>query len=344
MAISGQRVFPRCRSSSPAPQFFTVFGQFASANGDEDVASRDAAQSSMKSSLFITGATGFVGRQLLERIETDQLAEVVCLTRQDPQSLSRAVRYVRGDLSDVASYRDALSAADTVVHLAASTGNASPSEHRRVNGLGTSVLVRECQRAGVRRFLYVSSIAAGFEDVRYYPYAQSKRIGEEAVRQSGLRHTIVRPTMVLGPGSPIGERLQALASKAVTPLIGSGRARVQPIHVTDLADALLFIIRSDRFSGEVLELGGPDVLTMEELLRQMHHASTGGHARIVRIPAAPLRFLLATLERMAVPLPVTAGQLASFVNDGVAEPNTLASNGHLELRHVRDMVNGRARV
>ncbi len=294
----------------------------------------------MKSTLFVTGASGFVGRRLLQRLDPQNYETVYCLSRGEASGLPRAPQFqhVQGDLFDAGLYEQALASSDTVIHLAAATGNASAEEHFRVNHAGTRLLLRQSAASGVRRFLYVSSIAAGFQDVRHYPYAQSKRQAENAVQESQLRYAIVRPTIVLGHGSPIGNRLQALGSSALTPLIGSGKARIQPIHVDDLADCLLAIVQTDRFANELLEVGGPEVLTMRALLTRIHQLSHGREPRFLKIPFRPLQAMLALLERLPFRLPVTAGQLSSFANDGIARSNDLVAGQQPGMKGIQQML------
>jgi NADH dehydrogenase len=292
----------------------------------------------MKSTLFITGASGFIGRHLLARLDPADFSTVFCLSRNGLAGAPSGFHTLAGSLFDADRYASALERADTVVHLAAATGNAPAHDHFRVNAEGTRFLIRQCETLGVKRFLYVSSIAARFPDTRHYPYAQSKRQGEAAVRDSKLAYTIVRPTIVLGRASPIGRRLHALATAALTPVLGRGTARIQPIDVDDLASCLLAIITNQRFANEVLELGGPEVMTMQALLTRMHRLEHNRNPRLVHLPAGVLRSALAWLERLPIPLPVSAGQLASFVNDGVAEENDLAREQRPRMKSVDQML------
>jgi uncharacterized protein YbjT (DUF2867 family) len=94
--------------------------------------------------------------------------------------------------------------------------------------------------------------------------------------------------------------------------------------VEDLADCMVAILTNQRFAHEILELGGPEVLTMQDLLTRIHQIEHDKNPRVVHVPSGPLRSLLAWMEKLPVPLPVRAGQLAPFVNDGVAEENDLA--------------------
>ena len=249
---------------------------------------------------------------------------------------SDAVRVVSGDLLDPATYRNALSTTDVVIHLAASTGRASEEEHFRVNARGTELLVEQCRQTRVRAFLFVSSIAAKFPDTRHYPYAQAKLRAEEAVRASGLRFAIVRPTVILGPGSPIQTALEKLATLPVIPVFGDGRARVQPIGVDDVVEFVLAILEGDLFSNEIFEIGGPNALTIEELLQMIRHARRGQKGRSVHIPLAPLMLLLRAGEAVGVGrlMPITEGQLSSFRFDGRVTPNRLQERCKTNLQPV----------
>jgi NADH dehydrogenase len=235
------------------------------------------------------------------------------------------MRCVRGDLLDVASYERELAGCDAVLHLAAATGKASPERHLRETAQGTEVLLEACRRAGVSRFLFVSSIAAAFPDKRDYPYAQAKERAERAVAASGLRYTIIRPTMVLGEGAPILASLSTLASLPVVLLPGSGIVTVQPIAVDDVVRAILTVVRTDRFEGETFAIGGPERLTMEELLQRVRLARKGRRGRVLRVPVGLIQAPLRAAERLGLRgiIPATAGQFTSFRQDGTAGANPL---------------------
>ena len=138
----------------------------------------------MPESLFVTGAAGFVGSRFLERVAPGR--KVVCLIRTRPAQVPKNVEFIQGDLSSPASYAGALKGCGAVVHLAAATGKSRPETYFQVNREGTRALVGECRRAGVPQFLFVSTIAAKFDNQNRYYYAQSKRQAEEVVANSGL--------------------------------------------------------------------------------------------------------------------------------------------------------------
>ena len=280
-------------------------------------------------SVFVTGASGFVGRRLLPALVRGGRL-VTALDRSGELGAAGAttgVTICQGDLLSPETYVDALRSCGVVVHLAAATGKASANEHHRVNALGTDALIDACRRAGVPRVLFVSSIAVSFGDQTGYHYAVAKASAEQTVRRSGLRVAIVRPTMVFGAGSPVETALSKLALLPLLVVPGTGRVRVQPVHVDDLVQCLIEVIARDLFDGGTFEVGGPDVLTVEALLQAIRLGRGGTPGRVLRLPLALLRVPALVAERagLGAVFPVTAGQLASFCNDSTASSGPLTS-------------------
>jgi NADH dehydrogenase len=280
--------------------------------------------------VFVTGGGGFVGRRLVGELAAAG-HRVVALDRSGRLASLAAsgIEIVKADLLDPASYRAALAGCDMVLHLAAATGRAPAAEHHRINARGTETLVSETRMAGVANFLFVSSIAVSFPDLRGYHYAQSKQLAEEIVRGSGLRFLIVRPTMILGAGSPILTSLEKLACLPVAVVPGSGSARVQPIHVDDVVASLVAAASMESLGNDVIALGGRETVSIETLLRRIRSARRGTTGPVVRLPLAVFQVPLRMAEAMGLSglLPITAGQLTSFRFDGVGDRNTLLPEG-----------------
>jgi nucleoside-diphosphate-sugar epimerase len=278
----------------------------------------------LRNAIFVTGGSGFVGRTLLPALQ--QLGRpVIALARQDLPWSGNGISVTRGDLLEPSSYAKALRSCDVVIHLAAATGRASPEEHLRVNAQGTSVLLEECRKAGVPKVLFVSSIATTFADKTGYHYALTKCLAEEAVARSGLRFVILRPTVILGPGAPVLGGLEKLALLPRLVVPGTGRVRVQPIHVSDVARCITAAVREDLFTNGTVEIGGPDTFTMESLLQHIRVSRTGRSGRVIHVPLAALRIPLQMAHAVGLGafLPISAGQLSSFCFDGVAATHAL---------------------
>jgi len=276
--------------------------------------------------LFITGATGFVGRRLVDALVRANVTDVRLLVRDVPKFAAPFVtpatwQCVSGSLDTPAVWHDSLRGVQTVVHLASSSGKVSKAAHEQAIVRGTEELVAASRNAGVTRFLYVSSVAAGFADRRYYHYAEAKRQAEALVRASGLDTLIVRPTMVFGAGSPVLDGMRKLAKLPVPIVFGDGVPNVQPIHVDDLAALLVLALdESLPWGGATISAGGADVIPTEALLRRLRGGATSD-TRFRHVPVDPLRALLALVEPVLLPLlPFTAGQLTSFVNRSDAGP------------------------
>jgi NADH dehydrogenase len=298
--------------------------------------------------LFATGISGLVGRALLARLAPRRVpdgkgarpARILGLSRNVTTVPAANVELVRGDLLKPQGWESKLAEAGVVLHMAAATGKLRPDEYQRVNVEGTRAVIEACKRAGVRRLCYVSTIAVRYPELDRYPYGRSKRDAEELVRGSGLDWSIVRPTIVLGRRSALWDALRSLASAAVVPVFGAGRVRVQPILVDDLGNALADWIFDESLEGQELELGGPEVLTMEELLIRIRAVVRPGAApRAVHLPLRPLMAVLRALEGPLLPLlPLTAGQLYAFAHDSTAAPNVLLERHRGGMRDVAAML------
>lgn len=268
-----------------------------------------------------------MGSRLISRL-SGQGDEVVAIARSPaPTGLPGNVRWVVADLLEPASYEGALSGAHTVFHLAGITGKARPSEYQRNNVDVTRALLDACVRAGVGRFVFTSSVAATFSDRRFYPYAESKIAAEAAVRASPLATTIVRPTMIFGAGSPIQASLERLARLPLIPVFGDGKTRVQPVDVVDVVRVLAGAGADSAAVNATLDIGGPRVLSMDQLITELRTLQGLGNARLLHLPLGLLRWTLAGLEKLGLLplLPFTAGQLTSFANDGMAPASELAA-------------------
>ena len=210
--------------------------------------------------LLITGATGFVGSQLIEAVARNGLrARALVRKTSDLALLERhGVERVVGDVTDPAALRRAVEGADTVLHLAAATRALRPATFHAVNGEATGRLVEALEAGGKRRRLvYLSSLAAagprGDRPVQaedpprpVTSYGRSKLEGERAALGSAtLSVAVLRAPAVYGPGDRDLLPFFRLAQRGVLPLVGPPDRRLQLVHVRDLAEGLLAAAWSD---------------------------------------------------------------------------------------------------
>ncbi len=298
----------------------------------------------MSRSLFITGSSGFIAGHLLRRLPLNQYERVYCLSRKQTDLTTELAQrenfhFVQGSLLEPAAYENQLAAADTVIHLAATTGKARQQEYFDVNTEGTAKLVEKCKEHGIRHFLHTSTIAVKYANVKYYYYAQSKQLAEEIVHNSGLAYTIIRPTIVLAQDAPIWQSLRKMASKSVIMIPGNGQAKIQPIYIDDLIECILLILREQLFDNQIMDLGGPDVLSFESFLCQIHQGAGQKKPRVIHLPLGLMRGCLSFLEKyLCFCLPVTAGQLSAFSNDGLADENDVTRRYRDQMKRMDDII------
>jgi nucleoside-diphosphate-sugar epimerase len=272
---------------------------------------------------LVTGATGFIGSHLVERLLRDGVA-VRCLVRSPRRAAAlRALgaELVPGDVTDAMSLRAAVAGVDVVHHLAGRTLAFNFKGFLRVNAAGTANLAAACARVGTPPVLvYVSSLAAAGPSPFDLPrgeeeppapvshYGHSKRQGERLLHDAAERlpATVVRPPIVFGPRERYFFDLFRFARRGWQPVPSFGPARLSLVHVEDLVGAVIAAAgcgrrlvpgESDRppFTG-VYHVAGPDRLTLEEIGDRVAEAMGQRPARRVRVPGWVCRSAAAAVE------------------------------------------------
>ena len=242
--------------------------------------------------VLVAGGTGFIGRAIVSALRHDG-HQVRVLSRGgggNPFPHDRGVTLVTGDVRDAASLADAVTGVDTVVCAVQFPGH--PVEVKRkgltydeFDRVGTENLVAAAKKAGVGRIVYISG--AGVGQGRPEEWYVAKDRAEAAVRGSGLTWTIVRPSWVYGPRDRSLNRFAMFARLLpLVPLTGSGKNRVRPVHVDDVAQIVARSLRSPAADDQVFEVGGPQLLTIRQVVRTM--LTVMGKRRAVLPAPAPL--------------------------------------------------------
>ncbi len=298
----------------------------------------------MKKKLFITGAGGFIGRTLLNALNFEDYERIYCLGRNENDTIRQYVTkknftFLKGDISDPESYVRSIKSVDIVVHLAALTGKAEPEEYHKINSEGTKHLLEMSDRLGVQKFIFISTIAADFKNIEGYHYARSKIEAEHYVMNSGLPFTILRPTIVTGVGSPVLNSLLQLAKAPIVPIFGDGRVKIQPVHIDDLVNCILLAIQTSDLQGRTVTVAGSEQITLEAFIKALHIQAGGKKFRVIHLPVGPIRKILLMLEsRYLRYMPITAGQLCTFTNDGIADTNPCINASEGKLKDVNEMI------
>jgi NADH dehydrogenase len=197
--------------------------------------------------------------------------------------------------------RAAVEGCDTVIHIV-SIRTGKPQQFEAVMAQGTRDLVSAAQEAGVGRWIQMSASGVGEETKDLTPYYAAKYAMEQAVQDSGIPYVIFRPTFVFGrDGGVLPTFMRQVRWLPVTPVIGRGEGRLQPIWIDDTAAFFAEAAQRTDVSGRVFELGGPDAVSWNELFDRIRRAM-GARRPTVHVPVAIVRTQARLLELMPNPL------------------------------------------
>ena len=285
--------------------------------------------------VLVTGGTGFVGTHLVNRL-LQRGHEVAVLARTPAKTrnrYNRPVEAVAGDVLDTEALASAIAGRDAVVHLVGIIHEQGGQSFERMHREAAENVVAAAQAAGVRRLLHMS--AMGTSDDSPSEYGRTKAAGEKAVRASDLDWTVFRPSIIFGPGDGFVSLLAPIVrlNPGFIPVIGPGTTRFQPVSIFDVTRVFADALENPGTIRKAYEVGGPEILTLNDIYREIARAVGKPSKRLIHFPIWYGRLLARVFEFLArrkvfADPPLTRDQLKSLSRDNVGDTSdTVATFG-----------------
>lgn len=282
--------------------------------------------------ILVTGASGFVGRHLLEHLLATG-HRVIALSRRRA-NFPVEVEVALGDVVSGEGLAAASASAEAVIHLVGIIRESGDATFDRVHVEGTRNVVAAAREAGLR-YLQMSALgAAKGTGSRYF---ESKAQAEEIVKASGLDWTIFRPSLIFGLGDEFfGQTMKGLVAAPVIPQIGDGRFLFRPVHIGDVAAAFEQALARPATIGRSFDLVGPTEYTFRELLLLVREA-LGSSRSILPVPLWAMKLAVPLLQVLPNP-PITKDQFAMLLQGNTADPGPMQAAFDLRMERLPEQL------
>jgi NADH dehydrogenase len=278
--------------------------------------------------IAITGAAGYVGSHITKRLaqENKPLRAIVHSRKraeQEGRLASLDIEWVEADVTKPETLVPAFKNADSVIHTVAIAIEKGGLTYEQINFQGTVHVLEAAKQNGVRRFINMSQLGA--DPDLPYRFLASKGKAQEHVANSGLDWTAFRPSVIWGPEDEFANIFARLVpfSPIIYPIIGDESSKFQPVWVEDVATCVAKSLEDADAIGKEFELGGPEVLTLEEIERRTLKA-INARRLMIPFPMPVLRVIVSMMEALLPNPPVTRSLLELLAVSNVPQDNAIS--------------------
>ena len=286
--------------------------------------------------ILVTGASGFVASHLIPRLLKDghQLRCLVTNEAEGARIKAPGVELAIGNITDPESLRAAASGVDIVIHLVAVIRESGRNTFQRVNVEGARNMVEAAKGAGVKRFIHMGALGATPDPA--YKYLNSKWLGMEAVRNSGLDFSMLQPSVMFGEGAGFIASLVRSIRMApfIVPIAGDGQTKLQPIWVGDVVSCVMKLVAGEK-RGETCQIGGPEILTYDAMIDEIMRA-LGEKKTKIHVPRGLMKPGVAVMDALLSNPPVTMVEFKSMEIPNTTEPEAVEKQFGFKPKRLRD--------
>jgi NADH dehydrogenase len=287
--------------------------------------------------VFLTGSTGFVGKEILRLLQREGYIVVALVRDIDKAEEMENVIYVKGDILKPESYEDYLKECNAVIHL---VGIIREDRKKRVtfdklHYEATKNIVDLAYKYSIKRFIHMS--ANGTREDAVSDYHKTKFMAEEYLKIKGLNYTIFRPSVIYGPGDIFINMLNGLMK--MTPLFsyfGDGGYKMQPVSVYEVAELFVNALKEDASIGKTYSVCGKDIYTYKEILKMINRV-TGRKVLLFPIPEFIIRIMVKLFGKTTW-FPITTDQFIMLTEGNICDDDACFKELNVKKRDMSEVL------